>query len=641
MCGIGGILRFSSSGAASRPDAHSAGDAAIPDSWLDAIDSGIVHRGPDGHGRWRGRSRDDHGRIVDIAMVHRRLSIIDHAGGQQPMVTPSNGGEAAIVFNGCIYNHRVLRAELARLGRPFASDHSDTEVLLQACLHWGDAASGQLEGMYAAAVWQQSSPTRTGQLLLMRDAAGEKPLYLAGPFAYAGGDVWAFASTVPALTRWARAAGVRLELDAGALEEWIRLGWCARTPWTKIREIGPGETWIVGEARPRITRSLDATRSDARGFESASEADSAIADCVKARLEADVPLGCFLSGGVDSSLVALHARRALGSLRTFTVRMDDPRYDESAFAQQAAATIGSTHETIDVRADPATDLPRLIGELGLPFGDSSLLPTHWVSRAARKFVPVALGGDGGDELFMGYDRHTLGWIARWRWLAALRPISWLDRRDPKGWADKLARLVVACRGAGYADLIAIFQTPELQRLLGAQTEQLTKLVRKAALSDIRLNDVRSYLPFDLLRKSDTASMSIALEVRSPLLDRTLAARALATPESTLLRGGRKGLLREAAKLHFDAALIDRPKMGFAIPVGEWLRRDVGRLGTMLQDRLSSTDPFGDVGPLLQIKVRECARLAEEHNRGVRDHSQRLYMLLVMSIWADTFAGSAR
>jgi asparagine synthase (glutamine-hydrolysing) len=475
----------------------------------------------------------------------------------------------------------------------------------------------------------------------MRDPAGEKPLYLAGPFAYAGGDVWAFASTVPAIVRWARVAGVRLELDVSALTEWTSLGWSSRTPWTKIREIGPGETWIVGEAKPRKTVSLDSAVSDARAFESAADLDSAIAECVGARLEADVPLGCFLSGGVDSSMVALHARRALGSLRTFTVRMDDPRYDESLYAQQAATTIGSTHETIDVHPDPATDLPRLIEELGLPFGDSSLLPTHWVSRAAREFVPVALGGDGGDELFMGYDRHTLGWLSRWRWLASLLPITWLDRRNPKGWADKLARLVVACRGTGYQDLIAIFQSPELSRLLRPQEQTQRKTGGTESLNTIRLNDVRSYLPFDLLRKSDTASMSVALEVRSPLLDRSLAARALATPASILLRGGRKGLLREAARQHFDAPLIDRPKMGFAIPVGEWFRRDAGGLGTMLRDRLSSAGAFGEAGSLLQISTRECQRLTEEHNRGLRDHSQRLYMLLVMSIWAERFTGPRR
>ncbi len=640
MCGIGGILRFSPSAAASRAEGVTRDERSIPSAWLDALDECISHRGPDGHGRWRGRSGDDHGRVVDVALVHRRLSIIDHQGGQQPMVANTDSGTAAIVFNGCIYNHRDLRAELTRAGRTFASDHSDTEVLLQASLSWGTAAGEHLEGMYAAAIWQQSGPNASGQLTLMRDPAGEKPLYLAGPFGYAGGDVWAFSSSVPSLVRWAKVAGVRLELDRAALLEWVRLGWSARTPWTKIREIGPGETWIVGEARPRSIHALDKLPLDARGFESATDVDAAIARAVQSRLDADVPLGCFLSGGVDSSLVALHAKRALGTLRTFTVRMNDPRYDESEFARQAALTIGSTHETIDIRPQPASDLSRLISELGLPFGDSSLLPTHWVSRAARAFVPVALGGDGGDELFMGYDRHTLGRVARWRWLLAMMPITWLDRRDPKAWGDKLARLVIACRGGGYEDLVGIFQSPEFKRLFGASNDPKRTIGAADAIDDIQLNDVRGYLPFDLLRKSDTASMSVALEVRSPLLDRTLAARALATPRSLLLRGGRKGLLRETARLHFDASLVDRPKMGFAIPIGEWFRNDLGGMGTMLRDRLSGREPFGHAGALIGINLKECQRLANEHNRGERDHSQRLYMLLVLSIWAEQFCSAS-
>jgi len=636
MCGLAGIVRFSTRGdgasGVSGPAAH-----AIPDSWLDALDAPIAHRGPDGGGRWRTIGGDDHARRVEVALVHRRLSILDHAGGGQPMV--ARDADAAIAFNGCLYNHRALRAELIRAGAAFQTDHSDTESLLRAVLAWGDDAGPKLEGMYAAAVCRRVGPNASVQVSLLRDAAGEKPLCLAGPFAHSGGELWVFASTMPAIVAWANVAGVRLALDAESLREWLALGWSSRSPWMKVREIGPGETWIVGEHQPRRVFHFGqapvandaATR--ARPFDSAAEVDSAIAACVQARLEADVPLGCFLSGGVDSSLVALHARRALGVLHTFTVRMNDPRYDESAFAEQAARKIESRHTTIDIQPRPAEDLPRLIEQLGLPFADSSLLPTHWVSRAAREHVRVAIGGDGGDELFMGYERHTLGPLLRWRRLLALLPITSLSRSDAKGRGDKLARLVVACRTNSYEDLVGIFQSPELRRLRGERA----KPTSAGTLDDIRATDLRRYLPCDLLRKSDAASMAVALEVRSPLLDRDLAARAIATPRRLLLRGGRKGLLREAARMHFARELIDRRKMGFAIPIGAWLRRDHAGMGTLLRSRLESPSPFGAAGELLRIDSRECRRLWREHAQGGRDHGQRLYALLVLSLWAERFA----
>lgn len=635
MCGIGGIVRFVSSATPRVPVEH-----AIPSTWLDAIDGAIAHRGPDGSGRFRAASRDDHGRVVHVALVHRRLSIIDPAGGAQPLLArPDQGADdptqAAIVFNGCLYNHRAVRAELAREGVAFHTDHSDTESLLHAALRWGERAADHLEGMYAAAVWMAHGPNRFGRVMLLRDAAGEKPLYLAGPFALGDGEVWCFASTIPAIVAWARVAGVRMTLDAAALREWLAVGWSERMPWAKVREIGPGETWLVGESTPRHVRRLGEVDAPVRGFESAAEVDSAIAACVQARLEADVPLGCFLSGGVDSSLVALHARRALGALHTFTVRMNDARYDESAFAQEAARKIESRHSTIDVQPRPAEDLPLLIERLGLPFGDSSLLPTHWVSRAAREHVRVAIGGDGGDELFMGYERHTLGPLLRWRRLLALLPITSLSRNDPKGKSDRLARLVVACRSGSYADLVGIFQSPDLRGLLRGVPRVG---VRDDGLGDVRLADMRRYLPSDLLRKTDAASMAVALEVRAPLLDRGLAARALATPARLLLRGGRKGLLREAARMHFAAALVDRPKMGFAIPIGAWFRADHAGLGGLLRARLESSSGLGAAGELLGIDPRACRRLMSEHMQGRRDHSQRLYALLVLSLWAERFAG---
>lgn len=663
VCGIGGILRVHAPGG----DVPSP-EVSIPEAWLDILDQSVRHRGPDGQGRFRDRVVRPDGSVVDVALVHRRMAVIDLACGAQPMVSAresslGESGLVAVVFNGCIYNHRELRAELESLGHVFETDHSDTEVLLHGWRAWGAGLFGRLEGMYAIGLWDRAYAT----LIVARDRFGEKPMYCVVPEQVPGasrqspGLLTAFASVVSGPAAVLRNAGVRVMLSTRALNGWIALGGLdADTPLDEIHQIPPGghHTFPIDlehlkdqPLRPRVP----ATPPAAQAFRSADDVEAALSGAVAARLEADVPLGCFLSGGIDSSLVAWFARRQMGSLRTFTVRMDYARYDESVYAEAAARIIGSTHTTIPVEPSPAEDLVGLIEALGLPFGDSSLLPTYWVSRAARRHVSVCLSGDGGDELFMGYDRYQvdrqLDILTLLRPLLSLLPVSMLHRADPKSTGDRLARFIVAGGNRGYQDLLAIFQSPDLRALRGGR--------RAAAwyhggMHECRAGgpayDIRHHLPADILRKVDTASMAVALEVRAPFLDRALASAAMATPRRVLMpHGERKGLLKQVARKYLPRDIVDRPKMGFAIPIGEWFRSDYGGMRQLLLDHLTGPEPFGpdSLGLNAMINMDFVRRMLKEHDeagraslwpwRG-RDHSQRLYMLLVLSIWAKWLGG---
>lgn len=645
------------------------------------------------------------GCVVDVALVHRRLSIIDHAGGHQPMVLQvprgAEGGEGsrpspgrllsreeieahnwralaeghvgssveggrdrpepalealsshdriAVVFNGCIYNHRELRAELQRAGHVFGSDHSDTETLIHGWrddgLEVGDDRSDgecfltRTRGMFVFALWS----SQTAELVLARDRFGEKPLHLTSLEA----GVHAFCSTAAGLTRLRVRAHRGVHVARAALLRWLRFGFDATAP-TGESQLPAGGFARMGEQidvcayAPRWSTWKDGRGAVAERPLSVSEVDRAIAAAVSGQAEADVPLGCFLSGGVDSSLVARAAIDHLGRLDTFTVRMPDDRYDESGFAERVAGLLGCTHHTIDVSPRPTEELGGLIPELGLPFGDSSLLPALWVSRAARQHVKVALGGDGGDELFLGYDRYRAArLLSRFGSALGRLPASLLSRRDPKSRSTRLARLIDAANSGDLTDFLAIYSREDRDKLLGPSAQQ-----EDAAwtLEELRAFDLETYLPQDLLRKADTASMHVPMELRSPMLDpgvAELAARG--SLESLMPRGQRKGLLRQVARKYLPAEIVDRPKMGFAIPIGEWFRSDYGGLRTMLLDHLNSREPFGPSALGIELNMGFIRQMLDEHlgtgPSGLvrRDHSQRLYMLLVLSVWAKWLGG---
>lgn len=631
MCGIGGILRTDGQ--------------PIPEEWLDAIDARIAYRGPDGAGRFRDRVEfmDWRGnqRVVEVAFVHRRLSIIDHKDGKQPMVSERGRNESeglvAVVFNGCIYNHRELRKELEAKGHRFVTDHSDTEVLIHGWRQWGAELSTHLEGMYAYAIWDRSNVA----LALSRDLFGEKPLFTRmneqpGDFTH---RVVAFCSDAMILAETPNR-------DQGS-------GDLALSDWTaQFLQTGAPNTWPIPDGtvmavQPDDTETWDPLLFDEHfGFqldatESVSDADlmPLLDRAVIRRLEADVPLGCFLSGGVDSSLIAHFAKKHKPDLMTFTVRMPDARYDESPYAEQVARHLGTDHRSLDVAMNPADDLVYLIRTLGQPFGDSSILPTYWVSKAARQHVKVALAGDGGDELFIGYERHVAARRLQrhWRWLKSL-PDGALQRTHSKSRFNKAGRLIEMARDypiLGIAAMESVFRVHEIEELTGLPVCAEPVESGGDALLALRDFDLLNYLPNDLLRKTDTASMACGLEVRCPFLDRDLAAAVLAMPVDELIPGGeRKGLLRRIARKYLPKECVDRPKMGFAIPIGEWFRSDDlphkgSGMKTLLLDHLNSAEPFGPI----QLNRKTVQRFIDEHLSGKRDHGQRLFTLLTLSIWA--------
>ncbi|MFG0314791.1 MAG: asparagine synthetase B family protein, partial [Phycisphaerales bacterium] len=559
------------------------------------LDASIKHRGPDGQGRWRARFRKDQ-LVVDVAFVHRRLSIIDLPNGAQPMVqggetllfeagpdvqAPSGPndyvtkathhcpacrakgeGLTSVLFNGCLYNHRQLRVELEDAGHVFESDHADTEVLLHGWREWGDAflsklhdepvkspasLTDRLEGMYACAIW---SPESLRDLFSSRpfmavDPAGEKPLYTADV------DVGLsiFCSTAAGLEQLlARIHKAPRNHSQRRLRHWVRFGH-GEELLHPVRPLdrpsrGRNETaadlWFAG-----YPKDDEIVRDDP-----AQVVEQTLRRAVHDRLESDRPLGCFLSGGVDSSLVAAFARAHSPDLLTFTVRMPDPRYDESEHAERAAAHLGTKHQTLEVEPNPAEDLCRLIEELGLPFGDSSLLPAFWVSRAARALVPVALGGDGGDELFAGYERYNAAnLLSRHRGLLRALPASLMPDAHPKSIFSKAGRLARAARGLHMFDLGVIFSSHDLDQLCGPRP--MRPWTWEISARQLRRIDLTNYLPDDLLRKADTASMAVGLELRAPFLDRRLihlACRCL-TIDQIMPGGERKGLLKQVARKH--------------------------------------------------------------------------------------------
>lgn len=662
MCGFAGILAF----IGARTPAHD----AIPEPWLDLLEASIAHRGPDGRGRFRDTARRPDGGVTHVALVHRRLSILDHGGGGQPMTSshgpsptsadptpdarvlrgrpgadaayePVTGDDLlAVAFNGCIYNHAALRREWqdsAGGGHQFQSDHSDTEVLLHGSRACGAGLADRLDGMYAYAIWS----ARRATLTLARDPSGEKPLYFTR-FARSPITYVAFCSVPTGLLSLRKAAGLANSPDPLGALMWLKHGYWPVLPVVDLVEAEPGATYVFdrdGWPPTPVSRVRTHTPGDPDARLDEQSLAPLLAAAVDSRLDADVPVGCFLSGGVDSSIVAALGQRALAArgrrLRTFNVRMPDSRLDESPYARAVAQHLGTDHVELECRASAGEDLVKLIAQLGLPFGDSSLLSTHWVSAAARAHVTVALGGDGGDELFGGYDRYRVNSLLHRLHgpLALARAIpAWLPAPRLGG---NLGRVATAARHAGYDDILTIFRSPQLHALLGEDATRAT-LARayadRQSFADARQDDFARYLPLDLMRKVDTAAMAVALEVRAPLLERGLIRAALSAPLSAVYAGeGRKGLLRRVARTLVPPEAIDRKKAGFGVPIGRWFRENFAGLGSLLGDALADSAGLERVG--LPVRAADLLALRQEHFAGRRDHGQRLYALLVMSLWA--------
>ena len=666
MCGLAGVIAWDERLAPTR-------------EVLSAMAARLAHRGPDFTGVWLSEaSGESSGSVSQCGLAHCRLSILDLSPrANQPMHDPS--GQLHLVFNGEIYNFRELREELTGLLGGYAwQTTSDTEVILAAWRAWGRQCVDHFNGMFAIALWDQAKQV----LFLTRDRIGQKPLFVG---TCTQGDATRAVAFVSELGALAPVPWLPREVDLRAIADYFAWGYipAPRTVYRDVISLPPGHCMQISAGKVETWRYFDpnaagrmetATGGLAGKLTGEAPADTTrrlLCQAVKRQLVSDVPLGCFLSGGIDSSCLVAAMRQAMPDgqpVKTFTIAFDDAQYDESAYANRVALHLGTQHEKFTVRFDAAEDLPRLARAFGEPFADSSALPTHILSRLTRSGVKVALSGDGGDELFGGYDRYRAmalhARLPRWA-TAALGWRMWqcLPGSHPKSKAARFKRFAesagqdAATRYAGY---MRLFSESQCRELMGAElagyfpeaggdpdrADEDLRVPRGAGayLPDLfgRLSEGRddvqtamavdrfSYLPEDLLTKVDRCSMQHALEVRCPFMDHDLVAFAAGLPGSLLLQGGPKRLLRDAFSRDLPEGLFDRPKMGFALPIGQWLRTC---LKPMLMDHLGSADSFAS----RYLRPGAIDRLIRQHDSRAVDHSQRLYALLMLELWWATLS----
>jgi len=595
-------------------------DHAVCEPVLERMLTRLAHRGPDDAGIW---TDPDRGAMLG----HRRLSVIDLSPlGHQPML--SDDGRLAIVFNGEVYNFPELRRDLQSRGVRFVSD-SDTEVLLYGYREWGEQVVDRLVGMYAFAIWD----AKNDQLFLARDRAGEKPLYYAN-----GTWGFAFASEVGALTEL---PDVNTEIDPEALSLYLQYQYVPApySIYRGARKLLPGhamrvqrgcvETWrywdpVPVAAGPRLVISkADAT----------TELESLLRTAVRGQMIADVPLGAFLSGGIDSTaIVSMMVELSTIPVRTFTVGFDDPAFDESKHAAAVAKVLGTDHtvEYLTERDALALipDVPRMYGE---PFADPSALPTHLVARTARHHVTVSLSGDGGDEAFGGYQRYDQLAIASLA--ASMRSVGRLVQPILSHFPGKIGR-AAALLSLPAIDIYRRFLTitaPADVRALAGFTTRLEEYERAWAAiprhhvrQRAMLSDMLTYLPEAILVKVDRAAMATSLETRAPILDHRVLEFALKLPAS-MLHG--KRLLKSIVYKRVPRELMDRPKQGFGVPFGRWFR---GELRPLVLDTL--TPERVRAAGIQDVKTVQ--RFIDQHMSGQVQHPTRLWALLMLTMWND-------
>jgi asparagine synthase (glutamine-hydrolysing) len=653
MCGIAGLFR------------PGGGDEFRLPAVARDMTEALVHRGPDAAGFWTNAS-------AGVAFGHRRLAVIELSeAGAQPM--RSDCGRLTVTFNGEIYNHLDLRAELEAGGAaPNWRGHSDTETLLYAIRHWGlEAALKRFSGQFAFALWDERDRTLT----LARDRFGEKPLF----YGWCGKDL-VFASELKALAThpaWSPS------IDRNALTSFMRYAYvpAPSTIWTGIQKLPsasfvsftagvksgafppPNSYWSMRE----VVEAAQTNRISDDG-EAIAELQRLLSVAVKRQCLSDVPLGAFLSGGIDSStIVALMQAQTSQPVRTFTIGFSEAAFDEAADARKVAEHLGTSHTELYV--DPRTvmdvipKLPRMYDE---PFADSSQIPTHLVSVLARQHVTVALSGDAGDEMFGGYNRHVWGNSLNKRFDAMPAPLRHMlgiflravspepagtiarvagpllpARFNVRRAGDQLAKLgrIVGSTSLDdmYQELCSIDDDPAQTIVQGEETcgwsaDEMAKVkVELDPLDRMTLADALSYLTDDILQKVDRAAMAVGLETRVPFLDKDVVEFAARVPPGMKVRDGRgKWLVRQLLYQHVPATLVDRPKTGFGIPIDDWLRGPLKSWASDLlsPDRLQKQNLFN--------ARRVGARMAE-HMSGRRNHGYWLWNVLMAQAWHDEWS----
>ncbi|MDA3012864.1 MAG: asparagine synthase (glutamine-hydrolyzing), partial [Actinomycetota bacterium] len=596
-----------------------------------------------------------------VAFGHRRLSIVDLSpAGHQPMT--SRNGAWTITYNGELYNTAEIRSQLS-LSSTDLRGHSDTEVLVEAISRWGvEAAVGRVVGMFAFAAYDHQS----GDVWLARDRFGEKPLYYQ-----ARKDTLAFASELSAVMSL---PGPRPDIDRGALSLLLRHGFipAPHSIFDGVRKLPAGHILRVSGnghvSEPicywnPIDEALGAPKHTASERELIDELEELLTRTVTSRTVSDVPLGAFLSGGIDSSLVvALMSRASTQPPRTFTIGFDETAYDESAFAKGVARHLGTDHtELIVSEADALAVVPRLGKIYSEPFADSSQIPTRLVSELARRSVTVALSGDGGDEFFGGYDRYRvmarLSRIERRTPAMARRAVArtllapsvstWdrvatspigrvaprLTARRPGQKAHKLGRLLASDSHDLYRTLMSDNDQPDDLLLNGFDHGSYRNPIPSdtSPANRAMLLDTLTYLPEDLLTKVDRASMSVSLEVRVPLLDPEVFRFAWGLPDDSRIRNGQgKWILRQVLARHVPTELFERPKMGFGVPLGRWLSGPLQSWATDLLDP-SALRVQG------YLQGDEVSALWHDHTSGRTDRSAQLWPILMFQTWLDEWS----
>ena len=605
--------------------------------------SRIAHRGPDSHGFW-----EDTGN--GVAFGHVRLAIQDlSAQGHQPMASADQ--RFMLVFNGEIYNHPQLRLALEQDGYAHAwRGHSDTETILAGLMVWGmQETLRRMVGMFAIAVWDR----QTRQLMLARDRFGEKPLY----YGYAP-DGLMFASELKALMPL---PGFDTQLNRDAIALLLRHNYIPApyTVFTQMRKLLPG-TWISLSAEQIDAASwpepqsywsaLEVARTQPRRqFErdddAVDELDRVLRQAIRGQLLSDVPLGAFLSGGIDSSLIAsLTREEAAGKLKTFSIGFTEPEYNEAEYAAEVARHLGTDHTELYVSAQDSLDLiPSLPQMYDEPFADSSQIPTALVMRMARQQVTVALSGDAGDELFGGYSRYKRvqqWWGKRERVPAVLKAPLRAGAGLAAGLlsgprAEKFGKLQQVLGAdnmvAFYRQFVSYWQDPA-SVVIGASepATAFSQAPLDSLLDTMMAIDTVSYLPDDILVKVDRAAMAVSLETRVPLLDHRVYEFAWSLQEKYKLRDGQsKWILRQLLYRHVPPAMLDRPKKGFSVPMGQWLRGPLRQWG----EQLLALPRLQAQGLLDAQRVRD---IWTQHQSGQVDNSARLWGILMLQAWLDEY-----
>ncbi len=631
MCGIVGF--------ATR---DSAAPAALAD--VQRMVRTLVHRGPDEEGTVA---------CTGAALGMRRLSIVDLSGGQQPFWNEDR--TVVVVGNGEIYNFAEVRARLEARGHSFRS-HSDIEVAVHAYEEYGEACFSHLKGMFALALWD----TRSETLLAARDRAGEKPLFYAetpqGLF---------LASEVKALlTR----PEVSRELDLEAVDQFLTYEYviAPRSMLKAVRKLPPAHILTYTRGDLRVTRYWDAADIPVRAWTDADAIDavrSTFARAVDSQMMADVPLGVFLSGGIDSSAIVAEMTRAAERrgvrVSSFSLGFDDGSYNELPYAREVASHFGTDHHEDVVRPDVASLFEPLVTHLDEPFADVSIFPTYLVSRLAQRHVKVVLGGDGGDELFGGYDAYVAQRLAarmqgvtpRLVWRLAEQAASLVrPQAKKKGAINKAKRFIEGMAsgdpGIGHYRWMTFLgprsrsrlYRPELAAVLAAS--DVHREVREAIgayRADDPINralyaDLRIYLADDILQKVDRMSMATSLETRAPFLDTDLMELVFSMPGTLKVRGGeRKYVLKQALKGVLPDRILTRRKEGFSIPMKQWLRRE---LQPLMRDLLSP-ERIARRGLFMPAEV---TRMMDSHVAGRANYAHQLFSLMVLERWTEHVAG---